>query len=127
MDVHMADTQFYVTIGILTAVAAIVSAEVRSPQSLRPASGIMKGTAVLLLLAVWICIAQILLTMMFQNSYELMSRMAVMHFLAHSISLVIMAVLVVMWHLSIARHRETDDGLPADPIAPPTDPNQPGP
>ena len=112
----MADMQFYVTIGILTAVTAIVSAEVRNPGNLRPASVPMKRTAWLLLLAVWVSIAQIQLAMMFQNTYELMTKMAVFHFCLHSFSLVVMAVLVTVWHSSVARHRETDAGLPPAPV-----------
>lgn len=116
MDLQLAATQFYVTIGVLTAVAAIVSAEVRQAQSLRPASTAMNGTALLLLAGMWICISQIMLMMVFQNSYELMSALAVFHFLAHSVSLVIMATLVVAWYRSIAQHRETDAGMPTPPI-----------
>ena len=115
MALQMADAQFYVTIGILTAVAAIVSAEVRDSVSLRPASARMKLMALLLLISVWFSIGQILLAMTFQNSYQLMTRLAVFLFFAHCVSLVLMAVLVTVWHASIAAHRETDAGLPASP------------
>ncbi len=45
MDFQMAAAQFYIMIAIFTAVATIVSAEVRSPESLRPASLSMKRTS----------------------------------------------------------------------------------
>ena len=76
----------------------------------------MNGVALLLLVGMWICISQIVLTMVFQNSYKLMSALAVFHFLAHSVSLAIMATLVAAWYRSIAQHRETDAGMPTPPI-----------
>ena len=127
VGLQMADTQFYVMIAILTAVAAIVSAEVRRPGSLRPASLFMKRTAWLLLLAVWASIAQILLVMIVQNSHQLMTNVAVFNFWTHTVSLVILAVLVTVWHSSIAGHRETDAGLPPPPPGTSANSRQQGP
>ena len=80
MDLQMAATPLYVTIGILTAVGAILSAGIRQSQNLRPSSTVMNIMAMLLLLGVWISIFQILLTMVIHNSYELMSALAVFLF-----------------------------------------------
>ena len=110
MDLQMAATPLYVTIGILTAVGAIVSAGVRQSQNLHPSSTVMNIMAMLLLLGVWISIFQILLTMVIHNSYELMSALAVFHFLAHSVSLAIMAIVSTAWYWSIAQYKETGLG-----------------
>jgi len=116
MDFQMADTQFYVTIGILTAVAAIVSSEVRDSGSQRSVGKATNAAALLLLAGVWTNALQIWLVMAHQSNYESMSKWDVVHFVAHSLSLAIMATLVCLWYMSIATHRETPEGMPTEPM-----------
>ena len=113
MKFQMADTQFYIMIGILTAIAAIVSAEVRDSRNLRPTN--LKWPALILLVAVWVNILQILLITESRINYEFLTKMDAFHYGLHSIFLIALGLLATQWHASVARHRETDAGLPPSP------------
>ena len=111
----MADPQFYIMIGILTAISAIVSTEIRNSKSLRPTK--LGRWAWLLVLAVWVNVGQILSIMMSRNEIESMTASGMVHFALHSVTVIILGLLAAIWYVSVAWHRETDAGLPPSPAS----------
>ena len=114
MDLQLADTPLYITVAIFVAIAAIVSADIRNPESLLPKPGVNR-MALLLLVGVFICVSQINVLMLFRNNYEQMSKLAVFNYITHSTVLVILFLLTCLWYRLIAIHKETPAGMPTNP------------
>ena len=101
MDLQMADAQFYIMIGILTAIAAIISTEVRNSKELRATRA--GQWARLLVAAVWVNVFQIMLVMIRKNDFGSLMEEKAVHFYMHMFSLVLLALLAVLWYVSVAK------------------------
>ena len=115
MDLQLADAQLYIVVAILVAIAAITTADIRDEASLLPKRG-MNAMSLILLIGSGVSILHIVVSMLFKNNYEAMSKLAVFDLITHSLALSLLLVLVCIWYWACAIYKETPAGMPTNPV-----------
>ena len=118
MDLQLADTQLYIIVAILVAIAAITTADIREDGSLLPKRGV-NAMSLVLLIGSALGISHIGVSMLFKNNYEAMSPFAVLGLITHSVALALLFVLLCIWYWAVAIYKETPAGMPTNPTTKP--------
>ena len=115
-ELQLPDTPLYITLAILTAVAAIISSHVREGKSVAskwlrnvPAWAVVVGSNV--------CLLQIAVSILMENQWEALSNVATINLIAHMVTLLTLLIFPPLWYVSVVIHRETPTGMPNPPSA----------
>ena len=116
-ELKLADTALYITLAIVIAVMAIVSSDIREAKSLVLRRG-MNVPAFVAVVATWVCIAQILASVLAANEWAALSDYGRAHLIGHLGVLLLLLIFAPLWYVSILLHRETPSGMPSPPSGP---------
>lgn len=115
-ELQLADTPLYITLAILTAIAAIISSDVREGKSV--ASKMVRNVpAFVVVVGSMVCILQIAVCILMDNKWEALSKAAAIHMIVHMVTLLMIFVFAPLWYRSVVIHRETPAGMPNPPSA----------
>ena len=100
MDLQLAATPLYVTVALLTAVAAIISSDIRDGKSLdlKPRRNL---PALALLMAALINISHIVLAVLVKNDWNKLSGWGYADLILHTLVLLFLLAVACLWYRSI--------------------------
>ena len=119
VTLELPDPQFYITVAILVAIAAIVTTYTRENDNLRLPRPHVNRIALILLLTTAAGVVQIILSIIVKNDYSALPTAAAVDYIVHSIILTVLLLLLFFWYWGIAIYRETPAAQPTNPAADP--------
>ena len=119
MTLQLPAVQYYITVAILVAVAAIVTTYTRENDNLRLPRPHVNRAALAILLAAGLGLVQIILSIIVQNDYTDLSAAAAFDYVAHSLILTLLLLLLFLWYWMLAIYKETAAAQPTNPAAEP--------
>ena len=119
MTLQLPPTQFYVTVAILVAVAAIVTTYTRENDNLRLPRPHVNRAALAILVATALGLVQLILSIIVQNDYTDLSAAAAFDYIVHSLILILLLFLLFLWYWMLAIYKETPAAQPANPAVDP--------
>lgn len=116
MELQYAAIPIYITVGILTAIASIVSSNIRGSET-QEAKTKLNLPALALLLAACVNIFHIVLKVFAQNDLKELATSALLDLSLHTLVLLLLFCLVCLWYRSMVTFMETPRDLPTPPSA----------
>ena len=119
MTLQLPAAQFYITVAILVAVAAIVTTYTRENDNLRLPRPHVNLAALAILVAAAVGIVQLILSTIFKNNYTELSAVAAFDYIVHSLILILLLLLLFFWYWMLAIYKDTPAAQPTNPAADP--------